>query len=206
MNKFCRFIVSCFNVLYPCKIHGKENVPEGGAILTCNHFRGIDCGFVADVSYKNTFFLGKKEIFKNKFFAKIVKGFGGIPIDREKPDLKTIMSTIKLLKEGNKIVIFPEGTRNKTGSDELMELKDGTAFFAVKAKCPIVPMMLAEKAKIFRKTHIIVGETFEFSDYYGKKLTSEDEKVMNGILREKMVELQNRLKEILSKKKKGKKD
>lgn len=206
MNGFGRFIVSCFNVLYPCKVHCKNNVPNGGAILTCNHFRAIDCGFVADVCYKDTYFLGKKEIFKNKFFAKIVKGFGGIPIDREKPDIKMMMSTIKLLKDGKKLVIFPEGTRNKTGSDELMELKDGTAFFAVKSKTPVVPMMLSGKAKIFRKTHIIVGEPFEFSDYYGKKLTAEDERAMNDILREKMVELQKQLKEILSKKKKHKKD
>lgn len=201
MNKFQRFIVSCFNVLYPCKVHGRENIPEGGVILACNHFRAIDCGFVADVCYKDTFFLAKKELFKNKFLAGLIKWFGGIPVDREKPDLKMLMSTLKLLKDGKRLVIFPEGTRNKSGTNELQELKDGTAFFAVKAKCPIVPMMISRKAKIFRKTHIIVGKPFDFSEYYGKKLTAEDEKAMNDVLREKMVSEQNLLNEILTKKK-----
>ena len=204
MTIFHRFVVACFNLLYPCKVHGKENIPEGGAILSCNHFRAIDCGFVADVSYKNTYFLAKKELFKNKFVAWLIKGFGGLPIDREKPDIKTLMSTLKLLKDGKKLVIFPEGTRNKTGTNELQELKDGTAFFAVKSKCPIVPMMISTKSKIFRKTHIIVGQPFEFSDYYGKKLSPEDEKAMNDLLREKMIEQQTLLTEKLQNKKKDK--
>lgn len=201
MNGFQRFIVSCFNVFYPCKVHGKENIPEGGVILTCNHFRAIDCGFVADVSHKDTFFLAKKELFKNKFFGWFVKKFGGIPVDREKPDIKMLMSTLKLLKDGKRLVIFPEGTRNKTGTNELQELKDGTAFFAVKAKCPVVPMMMSGKAKLFRKTHIVVGKPFDFSEYYGKKLTPEDDKAMNDILREKMLLEQARLNEILQTKK-----
>ena len=157
-----------WSIFYPGKIYGKENIPEGGAVLICNHFRAIDCGFVAKAYPKDVYFLAKKELFEKKLLSKIIKSYGGIPIDREKPDLKSLMTAVNVLKQGHKLVIFPEGSRNKTGTDKLQELKGGTAVFAVKAKCPIVPMMFLKKSKIFRYTHLIIGKPFELTEYYGK--------------------------------------
>jgi 1-acyl-sn-glycerol-3-phosphate acyltransferase len=194
-----------FNIFYPYKIHGKENIPKGSAVFVCNHFRAIDCGFVADAYNSDVYFLAKNELFKNKLFGKIVKSFGAIPVDRDNPDIKSMMAALKVLKEGHKLVVFPEGTRNKTGTTELQEIKGGSMIFAVKAKCPIVPMMLNGKAKPFRKTHLIIGEPFELSDFYGKKLNNDDMEEMAKIVTNKMLEQQNKLNEILNKKKRTKK-
>ncbi|MBE7087250.1 MAG: 1-acyl-sn-glycerol-3-phosphate acyltransferase [Clostridiales bacterium] len=204
MNFWHKIPLFIWSLFYPCKIHGKENVPTTGAsVLVCNHFRAIDCGFVARVYNKDVYFLAKKELFKNKLLGKIVTSFGAIPIDREKPDLKSLLKASKVLKDGHKLVIFPEGTRNKT-NEVLQELKGGSAMFAVKAKCPIIPMMLSGRAKIFRRTHIIVGKPFELSEYYDKKITPEVTEEMDKILYQKMVEQGKILKEILNKKKKVK--
>lgn len=200
MNLFQRFVVKCFNLLYPVKIYGKENIPKGGAILTCNHFRWIDCGFMADVYNKDAYFLCKKEVFDKKLLGAIAKWFGGIPVDRQGADIKTLFSVIKLLKNGNKLIIFPEGTRNKSGTDELQELKGGTALISIKSKCPIVPVMMLKKAKIFRRTKMIVGEPFEFSEFYDKKFTDENLLYMNEVLRDKMIDLQNKLRDMQKKK------
>lgn len=194
-----------FNSVYPYKIHGKENIPKGGAVFVCNHFRAIDCGFVADAYNSDIFFLAKNELFKNKLFGKIVKSFGAIPVDRDNPDIKTMMAALRVLKEGHKLVIFPEGTRNKSGTTDLQEIKGGSMIFAVKAKCPIVPMMLNGKAKAFRRTHLIIGEPFELSEFYGKKLDDEDMLKMEKIVSEKMIEQQTKLFDLLSKKKRAKK-
>ena len=112
------------------------------------------------------------------------------------------MSMLKILKNGHKLVIFPEGTRNKTGTSDLQELKDGTGFLSVKSKCPIVPVMMLQKAKVFRRTKIMVGKPFYFEEYYDKKLTNEDLTYMNGVLRDQMIAQQNKLKQL----KKGKND
>jgi len=206
MNGFQRFILHCWNLFYPVKIYGKENIPDGNCVIVCNHFSAIDCGFIADIySKKDIKFLAKKELFKNKFFGKIVKSFGAIPIDRDNPDMKSILEAMKVLKSKGKLVIFPEGTRNISGTDELQELKGGTAVFAIKTKSPIVPVMMLKKAKFCKKTHIIVGEPFELSDYYGKKTTDDDMKAIDLIIREKMIAEHNKLKEILLNKKKKKK-
>lgn len=203
MNFFHRIPLFFFNIVYPYKIHGKENIPKGGAVFICNHFRAIDCGFVTDAYNKDVYFLAKKELFNNKLLGKIVKSFGAIPVDREKPDIKSIMLALRVLKDGHKLVVFPEGTRNKTGTIELQPIKGGSMIFAVKAKCPIVPMMLDKKAKPFRKTHLIIGEPFELVDFYDKKLDDENIHKMEHIVCAKMVEQQKKLLNMLSKKNKN---
>ena len=202
MKAIHKFLVGCFSILFPSKIYGKENIPEGGVLFSCNHFSACDCGYLARAYNKDIYFLAKKELFKNKLFSKIIKSFGAIPIDRENPDMKTMLSVIKILKADHKLVVFPEGTRNTTGTDALQDLKGGVPIFAVKAKKPILPVMILKKAGIFRRAKLLIGKPFEFSEYYGKKLTDEDLKEMDIILRQKMTEVQVELKEILSKKKK----
>ena len=143
MNCFHRFVLRSFNVFYPYKIYGKENVPKGSAVLVCNHLSAVDAGFIADVYNKDIFFLGKKELFKNKFFGKIISSFGVIPIDRENNDVKSMLKAIRILKDGHKLVIFPEGTRNKNENDDgLQEIKGGAALFAVKSQTPVVPIII----------------------------------------------------------------
>ncbi len=202
MNFFQKIPIFFFSLLYPIKVYGKENIPEGGAVIVCNHFRAIDCGFIARICDKDIKYLAKKEIFKNKLVSKIVRSYGGIPIDRDNPDMKSLLEAIKEIKKGNKLCIFPEGKRNVSGTSDLQEIKGGSVIFSVKAKCPIVPIMMLKKAKIFSRTKIIIGKPFELSDYYGKKLTDEDIDALDQIVREKMIEQQNILKQLLSKGKK----
>ena len=202
MNFFQKIPIFFFSLLYPIKVYGKENIPKGGAVLVCNHFRAIDCGFIARICDKDIKYLAKKEIFKNKLFSKIIRSYGGIPIDRDNPDMKSLLEAIKEIKKGNKLCIFPEGKRNVTGTSNLQEIKGGSVIFSVKAKCPIVPIMMLKKAKIFRKTKIIIGKPFELTEYYGKKLSTEDIYCLDQIVRKKMIEQQDILKELSSKVKK----
>ena len=188
MNGFLKCIVNGFILFYPLKVFGKENIPDGGALFVCNHFRAIDPGFIAKIYSDDIYFLAKKELFKNKFISGILKSFGAISIDRKNPEIKSMLTIVKVLKEGHKLTIFPEGTRNKSGTDMLQPLHSGSAVFAAKAKCPIVPMMILKKSRIFRKTYMIIGKPFELSQYYGKQLSGEDVKVMDQIIFDKMVE------------------
>lgn len=186
MNGFYKSTIYGFTLFYPMKVFGKENIPKGGAVLVCNHFRAIDPAFIAKVYGKDISFLAKKELFKNAFMRKCLKSYGAISVDRESPDLKTMMSILKILKDGHKLMIFPEGTRNKSGTNELQPLKPGSAMFAAKAQCPIVPIMFYKKPRAFKKTYIIIGKPFELTEFYGKKLTQEDIAEMENVVSEKM--------------------
>ena len=116
--------------------------------------------------------------------------------------MKSLLEAIKEIKKGNKLCIFPEGKRNVSGTSDLQEIKGGSVIFSVKAKCPIVPIMMLKKAKMFSKTRIIIGKPFELSDYYGKKLSEEDIAYLDQIVREKMIEQQDILKQLVAKGKK----
>ena len=206
MNFFQRIPIFIFSLLCPCKIHGRENIPKGKTVIVSNHFHACDCGIIAEVYHKDIYFLAKKEIFKNKLVSKIIKSYGGIPIDRDSPDMKSLLAAIRALKDGHKLAIFVEGTRNKTGTNELQPLKGGASVLAVRAKSPIVPMMMSGKLGLFRKIHVMVGKPFELSEFYDVKLTEETTKKIDEIVREKMLEQQKLLFEhIESKKKRGKK-
>ncbi len=202
MNFLHRIPIFFFNILCPLKIYGKENIPEGKAVIVSNHFHACDCGFVAELYPKDIYFLAKKEIFKNKLVSSIVKSYGGIPIDRDNPDMASLINAIRVLKDGHKLVLFPEGTRNKTGTTELQPIKGGAMVLAVKAKSKIVPVMMDKKLKIFRRTNIIVGKPFELDEFYGVKLTDEKILEMEQIVYEKMVEQQRILFDLLEEKKK----
>ncbi|MBE7083644.1 MAG: 1-acyl-sn-glycerol-3-phosphate acyltransferase [Clostridiales bacterium] len=202
MNFFQKIPYCVFKLLYPSKIYGKENIPEGTAVFVCNHFSALDCGFVLKAYPKDIYFLAKKELFEKKICAKFLKSYGGLPIDRDNPDMRTLIAPIKVLKEGHKLAIFPEGTRNKTKTNELQEIKGGTVIFAVKARCPIVPMMLSGKCRIFRKTRLIIGKPFYLDEFYGKKLTDDVIDEMAKKVREKMLEQQRLLSLQTSKKRK----
>lgn len=200
MNSLYKIPLFFFNGLFPCKIYGKENLPSGGTVIVSNHFHAMDCGYIAKLYNKDIYFLAKQELFKKKSTARLLKSLGGIPIDRDNPDLKSMMSVLKILKEEHKLVIFPEGTRNKTGTNDLQPIKGGAIIFAVKAKKPIVPIMFLKKGGFFKPTKMIVGEPFELSEYYGKKLLDTDLEEMAKIVSDKMIEQQDLLRKLVKSK------
>jgi len=204
MNFFQKILYYIARFLFPSKILGRENVTEGSAIFVCNHYSLADCVFILKIhpNTKDLFFLAKKEAFKNKAFAKILKSFGGIPIDRDNPDVKSLLQTIKVLKNGHKLCIFPEGTRNKSKSGELQPLKSGTGVFAVKAKCPIIPVSIMKKPRLFIKTKVLIGKPFDLEEFYNVSLDEEATGLIDKKIAEKMIENHNELKRIYQKKKK----
>lgn len=196
--------ILCFiplNIMHPTTIKGRKNMPKGKAILSCNHLSNWDM----PLYYLNTTpklkILAKKELFKNKFSAWVLKDLGGIPIDRDSNDINAIKNCMKVLKDDKKLFIFPEGTRLKNDKEVLGELKSGMAMIAIKTKTPIVPIWIEKRPKLFRRSVYHIGKPFELSEFYGKKLDEESLKQANDIVREKMLELRN---DVVAKKNKKK--
>ncbi|PWM70852.1 MAG: hypothetical protein DBX59_09810 [Bacillota bacterium] len=176
-----------FSMFFPSKAYGKENFPKEKAIIVANHYTAFDPAFLYKFTKRDLFFLCKKEALKKKTVRALLTEAGAISVDREASDMRALMNAMKVLKDGKKLVIFPEGTRNKTG-DELQELKGGAGLLAVRTKTPVVPVMFYKRAKVFRRTHFIVGKPFELTEFYDKKLQKEDYDEIDGIIREKMLE------------------
>ena len=174
-------------LLYPTLFLGKKNIPKGAAILVSNHLSNTDPAILAISTLRSSKVLGKKELFKNKFFGFVLKSIGIIPVDRSKTDLTAIKLSLKYLKRGKLLTIFPEGTRNRTESD-LSALKSGSCMLAIKAKCPIVPVWIQKKPRLFHLNRIRFGKAFTLEQFYDKKLDKENLDKATEILGHKILE------------------
>lgn len=201
MNVLSSIILRLSTWVYPYKTYGMENIPQGAAVIPYNHLSFMDPLFVRHAYKGKMIFPAKIELFKNKLLGWLIGACGAIPVDRANPGAETLFTMIKTLRRGEKLVISPEGTRNKTGSIDFLPFKEGTVLFAVKGKAPIVPCIVASHARPFKKTHICFGKPFDFSEYYGKKLTDEEMAKLNEILAEKMRETQKEFLAFLAEKK-----
>ncbi|MBQ8999311.1 MAG: 1-acyl-sn-glycerol-3-phosphate acyltransferase [Clostridium sp.] len=176
MYKSLSKISKCFvKMFFRVEVEGLENIPkEGACIIAGNHKSNWDPVFVASlIDTRIINGVGKKELFKVPVLKSILKKCHVIPVDRENPDLSTIKSILKVLKNGDVIGIFPEGTRHKD-LNTFAEVKAGLGMFAVKGKSPVVPVSIVTNYKLFSKVYIYIDKPMEFEDYYAKRATSDD--------------------------------
>ncbi|NIA23674.1 MAG: 1-acyl-sn-glycerol-3-phosphate acyltransferase, partial [Proteobacteria bacterium] len=125
------------------RVYGRENLPKPPFILAPNHISNYDPPVVAIALKKyEIYFLAKEELFlPNKAFAYVIEKANAIRLRRGGIDLDAIRIAIEKLKKGYPVVIFPEGTRNKTDK-LLLPGKAGVAFLMMKANVPIVPTLI----------------------------------------------------------------
>lgn len=170
---------------HPYEIIGKERLPEdGNLVVICNHLGLADVPMVATMFKGKTYFMAKKEWFDKKARAKLFTSLGAIPVDREHADMESIKKCLKVLKSDGRLCVFPEGTRNKSGTTEIMPFHGGAGILAFKTKAKVLPLCIFEKPRTFKKNYIYVGETFDFSEFQGKLSGAE----LNDALTEKMFE------------------
>lgn len=201
--KIMRILVWPFiKLFYPTKVIGRENLPEGKAVLVCNHYRMADV-LVLGVNIKKPLnFMGKKELFENKFTRWLLTKLNGFPVDREKPDLHAVRQGLKILKDDRYLAIFPEGTRNKTGGEQLQQIKSGAVFFAVKGDAPVVPMMLMGPPRFLKINRLVIGKPLSLSGYADRKLDENASSEAAGIIFREMEGLRSRCIESEKEKKK----
>lgn len=185
---FLKKVVNAFiQIILPYKLIGKEKVKDGACVLVGNHYRIWDIVHMACTTKEKVHFITKQELFKSKFLAHLCDIVEAIPVSRDGQDAKAVMTALRYLKKGEKISMFPEGTRNKTDA-ELLPLKGGAALFAIKARVPVYPVMCLRKTRPFFRTKIIVGDGFELSEFYDRRMSADDYAAAENIIREKMLE------------------
>lgn len=146
-------------LFFRVKYVGKENIPTSqGYILASNHISNID-PVVHAISMKNrVFYMGKAELFENRFIAFFIRHFQGFPVNRSRGDLSAVEYAIKVVNEGNILGIFPEGTRSKTGKP--LPPKAGIALIANKTGADVLPVSVYCEGKVrpFKKITVRFGE------------------------------------------------
>ena len=154
-------IVNVYDHLkYNYHVIGREKVPDGGCVLVANHTQWADPVLVG-TALGNQYPLvamAKKELFQIKLLGPLISALGAFPVDRGTADIGAIKTSLKAVKEGKKLLIFPEGKRVKPGMKS--EPKTGAALFAVRGRVPLVPVYIPEGRKLFRRNTVVIGKAY----------------------------------------------
>ena len=137
-----------YGIFLRTKVIGAENIPEEGAfILAANHMANWDPPFLGTFISREVCFMGKEELFKNPVMAAVCRGLHVFPVKRGAADKTAIKTAIKILKNGDCLGVFPEGTRSKTG--KIGKAESGVSLIAAMTKVPIIPAAIVNTEKIF---------------------------------------------------------
>lgn len=170
-----------FNLIHPVKAIGRENIPEGAALICPNHTRASDPFFVL-FAFKRKHIMramAKAEIMRVPVIGWLLGKAGVFGVDRGSADINAVKTALRVLKDGYKLLMFPEGTR--VGEGESVEAKTGAAMFAVRTGSPIIPVYIPAKKRWFRPTPVVIGQPY-YPQVAGRKGTSEEYRAISDEL------------------------
>lgn len=152
-------------------------------ILCGNHVSMIDPVILAVSTKRQIHFMGKKELFENKFLGYIFKKVGAFPVDREGISLSAIKNSLAVLNNDGVLGIFPEGTRVNEYNEN--NAKPGIALIANKAKSEIIPVYIEGPYKFRGRINVYFGGSKNyFEDNMGKINTEKYTEIGKEILKD----------------------
>jgi 1-acyl-sn-glycerol-3-phosphate acyltransferase len=168
-------------ILFRPTVIGADNIPLTGPVLIAPiHRSNVDFAFSLFISPRKVFFMAKEGIFHPAIFGALLTRLGAFPVDRTSADRESLRLSEEVLKRGQALVLFPEGTRKEgTGVEPL---HDGAAFIAARTGAKIVPVGIAGSerampvgAKLPRltKIQIVVGTPIEPPESEGRVSRSQ---------------------------------
>lgn len=166
---------------YPMKFYGRENIPEGGALVCGNHSSAIDPFFLAFALGKKRPIcaMAKESLLKIPVIGYLLKLVGTFAVKRGASDIHAVKYAMERLKEGEYVALFPEGTRVK--SREEGEPKTGAAMLACRTGVPVLPVYIPMKKRVLRINKVYIGEPLYFKPA-GKRATAEEYEEMTACL------------------------
>jgi 1-acyl-sn-glycerol-3-phosphate acyltransferase len=128
-------------VAFQYRAYGQENIiEEGPAIMAVNHQSYLDPPLVGITCKNELYYLARKTLFEKKLLGPIISRVNALPVDLSRGDLAAFRSVMKLLQEGHRTVIFPEGTRSLTG--QIQKARPGIGMIIARTLAPVVPMRI----------------------------------------------------------------
>ncbi|HCN29636.1 MAG TPA: 1-acyl-sn-glycerol-3-phosphate acyltransferase [Verrucomicrobiales bacterium] len=126
---------------YDFRVVGAEHMRiQGAALIVANHVSFLDPPFIGQAFDEPLYFFARKTLFEHPLMGRVLRSWQTIPIDRDKPDASSLKATIRLLKSGKKVLMFPEGTRSPDGTPQPAEA--GVGLFIAKSRAPVLPVRI----------------------------------------------------------------
>ncbi len=169
-----RVILRYIFLFFGLKLQGIHNLPDKGpVIIAANHVSNWDPLIIAVAIERPVHYMAKSELFNNILLGKLLYKVNAFPVKRGAADRKAIKNALDILRQGEILGMFPEGTRNKTGEEIKLQL--GVAMLVLKAKAPVVPVAcLGTNRKFpigwFKPLVVRIGKPLNIHKYEGQKI------------------------------------
>lgn len=177
-------------LLHPVSVEGLEHLPHRGALLIANHASNWDPILLATALPRDYRLrvMGKEELFRNPILAWIIRVGGAFPVNRGGADIQAVKTAIQTIKDGQNLLIFPEGTVIRDGIGKADGLPahahSGAAVIGVRTGAIFVPVFLGGKKRLFHRTRIIIGQPYT-PVYTGRRGTAEEmQNIADELLRQ----------------------
>lgn len=149
-------------LFFPLTAIGQRNLPVGqGFIIASNHISNMDPFILGLASRRRLSYVTKDTLFRNRVLRYLLYRVDAFPIKRGSSDFRAMRETLRRLKKGAPIVLFPEGTRQTAGVER--KIHEGIGFIVAKAGVPVIPAciqgsqkVLAPGSKILRRHRVAV--------------------------------------------------
>ena len=183
------FIWGIMHVGHPVvRVTGRENIPDGPVIFCCNHSSFSDpIWVIVGANLENLpRTMTKKELLELPVLGWLYRKLGAFPVDRASNDIGAIKTAMKTVRDGDKLVIFPEGTRIRKGKKS--EPHSGAILIATRSGVPVLPVYLTKEKKLFRPIHLTFGTPY-LPETAGSKATPEELVQLSAELLQKIYSL-----------------
>lgn len=151
-------------------IHSERLIGEGPVILASNHQSYFDPPLVGICSRRDVYYLARKTLLEVPLLGRILPAINVIPVDRDGNDMSALKTLVRLVKGGNGVVLFPEGTRSPDG--QLQRGKQGIGLLIAKTRAPVQPVRIFGSREAFPKGSgtitpvaitVVIGEPLRFT-------------------------------------------
>jgi glycerol-3-phosphate dehydrogenase (NAD(P)+) len=127
-----------FHVYFRMARTGRRHIPDGPVIVAANHRSFLDPFIIGCCIRRPVYFVAKRELFERRLQGWVLNALGAFPVRRGESDEESVRTALELLERGEAVVIFPEGTRIRSGS--LGSPKRGVGRLALEGGAPVVPI------------------------------------------------------------------
>ena len=158
-------------VAFDFKVYGRENLIEDGpAILASNHQSYLDPPCIGMACRNDIYYLARNTLYQRPLIGPLLKRLNTVPVDRDRGDVSSIKTIIRLLRSGHRVIIFPEGTRSSDG--KLQPARAGLGMIIAKTLAPVVPVRVFGSFEALprvggiklRPVSVVVGKPMRFNE------------------------------------------
>ena len=167
-------------LLTRCQVRGRENIPNQGPLLVvANHLSLADPPLVNISLNRKVRYMAKEQLFRFRVLGYFMRGLGAFPVHRGRPDMKAFRQAEQVLAQGSTLVVFPEGTRSRSG--QIGHAFSGPTLIALRSGVPILPVGITGTEKLEHVTGLLsrprvtvnIGHPFQLPTTTGKSTKTE---------------------------------